>query len=52
MYLFWIALKLFFDIKQSKINFSEISYLINQAKKGKQAYVNTTKLPTTKYPKN
>lgn len=43
-YLFWIALKLFFDIKQRKINFSEISYLINQAKKGKQAYVDITKL--------
>ena len=44
MYLFWIALKLFFDIKQRKINFCEISYLINQAKKGKQAYVDITEL--------
>ena len=52
MYLFWIALKLFFDVKQSKINLPEILYLINQAKKGKQAYVKTIKLPTTKYPKD
>jgi len=44
MYLFWIALKLFFDLKQSKINFSKIGYLFKQAQKGKKAYVNATKL--------
>ena len=41
MYLFWITLKLFFDIKQSKIKISEISYLFKQAKNGKQTYVNS-----------
>ncbi len=44
MQLFWIALKLFFDIKQSKISFSELGHLFNQAQKGKKAYVNTAKL--------
>jgi hypothetical protein len=44
MYLFWIALKLFFDVKQGKINFSEISQLYKEAIKGKNLYVNTTRL--------
>ncbi len=44
MQLFWIALKLFFDLKQSKIALSEVSYLFKQAQKGKKAYVNATKL--------
>ncbi len=44
MYLFWVALKLFFDLKQSKINFTQVYYLFIQALKGKKAYVNHTKL--------
>ena len=44
MYLFWIALKLIFDLKQSKINFTEVVHLFKQAQKGKKAYVNATKL--------
>ena len=44
MQLFWIALKLFFDLKQSKISFSEVGHLFKQAQKGKEAYVNATKL--------
>jgi hypothetical protein len=44
MYLFWVALKLFFDLKQSKINFTQVYYLFIQALKGKKAYVNATKL--------
>jgi len=37
-------LKLFFDVKQGKINFSEISQLYKEAIKGKNLYVNTTRL--------
>ena len=44
MQLFWIALKLFFDLKQQKIKFSEIGHLFKQAQKGKKAYANATKL--------
>lgn len=44
MQLFWIALKLFFDLKQSKITFSEVGHLFKQAQKGKEAYANATKL--------
>lgn len=44
MYLFWVALKLFFDLKQSKINFTNVLYLFKQAQKGKNTYVNATKL--------
>jgi len=44
MYLFWIALKLFFDLKQRKINFSKVGHLFKQAQKGKKAYANATKL--------
>ena len=44
MYLFWVALKLFFDLKQSKINFTQVYNLFSQAHKGKKAYVNHTKL--------
>jgi glycosyltransferase involved in cell wall biosynthesis len=44
MYLFWIALKLFFDVKQGKINFTEISQLYKEAINGKYLYVNTTRL--------
>jgi glycosyltransferase involved in cell wall biosynthesis len=43
-YLFWVFLKLFFDIKQAKITFSDSIQLFNQAIKGKKAYVNHTKL--------
>lgn len=44
MYLFWIALKLFFDVKQRKINFTAVVHLFKQALKGKQAYVHTTRM--------
>lgn len=44
MYLFWIALKLFFDLKHRKVRFREIFEMFKQALKGKQAYVNHTKL--------
>ena len=44
MQLFWIVLKLFFDLKQSKISFSEVGHLFKQAQKGKEAYANATKL--------
>lgn len=44
MYLFWIALKLFFDLKQQKIKFKEILKMLKQAFKGKQAYVNHSRL--------
>ena len=44
MYLFWVALKLFFDLKQSKIKITQVYNLFSQALKGKKAYVNATKL--------
>lgn len=44
MYLFWIALKLFFDLKHRKVRFREIFKMLNQSLKGKRAYVNHTKL--------
>ena len=44
MFLFWIALKLFFDIKQGKINFLEIRQLYKEAINGKNLYVNTSRL--------
>lgn len=44
MYLFWIALKLFFDLKHRKVRFREIFKMLNQSLKGKQAYVNHTRL--------
>ena len=44
MYLFWVALKLFFDLKQSKIKITQVYNLFSQALKGKKAYVNHTKL--------
>ncbi|WP_333808155.1 glycosyltransferase family 2 protein [Flavobacterium sp.] len=44
MYLFWVALKLFFDLKQNKIKITQVYYLLTQALKGKKAYVNATKL--------
>jgi hypothetical protein len=44
MYLFWIALKLFFDVKKRNINFTSVVQLFKQAIKGKQAYVNITRL--------
>jgi len=44
IYLFWIALKLFFDLKHRKVRFREIVKMLKQALKGKQAYVKHTKL--------
>ena len=44
MYLFWIALKLFFDLKHRKVRFREIFKMLNQSLKGKRAYVNHTRL--------
>lgn len=44
IYLFWIALKLFFDLKHRKVRFKEIIKMLKQALKGKQAYVNHTKM--------
>lgn len=44
LYLNWVALKLFFDLKQGKINISQVYYLFSQALKGKKSYVNYTKL--------
>lgn len=43
-YLFWVFLKLFFDLKQGKITFLNSIQLFKQAIKGKKAYVNYTKL--------
>lgn len=43
-YLFWVFLKLFFDLKHGKITFSNIKPLFIKAIKGKKAYVNYTKL--------
>ena len=36
MYLFWVALKLIFDLKQSKINFTQVVHLFKQAQKVKK----------------
>ncbi len=44
MYLFWVALKLLFDLKQGKIAFKAIPKVVSQALKGKKAYVDTTAL--------
>jgi GT2 family glycosyltransferase len=44
MYLFWIFLILFFDLKQNKIQLKNVIKLLIQACKGKKAYVNYTKL--------
>jgi GT2 family glycosyltransferase len=44
MYLFWVALKLLFDLKQGKITFRVIPQIVSQALKGKKAYVDTTAL--------
>ena len=44
MYLFWIALKLFFDTKHQKVKISEIGSLFKQAQIGKKAYVNVAKM--------
>ena len=43
-YLFWVLLKLFFDLKQDKIAFSNIGKLFNQAIKGKNKYAEHIKL--------
>ena len=43
-YLFWIGLKLFFDLNRSKIKLTSINSLFQQAQKGKLAYVNATKM--------
>ncbi|MCW1147619.1 glycosyltransferase family 2 protein [Flavobacterium lacisediminis] len=44
MYLFWIALKLFFDLKHRKVRFREIFKMLKKALKGKQTYVNHSRL--------
>jgi hypothetical protein len=44
MYLFWVLLKLTFDLKHRKVRHRNIIKLLIQAKKGKKAYVNHTKL--------
>ena len=44
MYFFWIALKLFFDLKHRKVRFREIFKMFKRALKGKQAYVNHSRL--------
>lgn len=44
MYLFWIALKLFFDLKHKKVQYREIVKMLKQALKGKKAYVKHSKL--------
>ena len=43
-YLFWVFLKLFFDLKHHKITFSNISKLFNQAVKGKNKYAEHIRL--------
>ncbi len=44
MYLFWVVLKLLFDLKQRKITLRAIPQVLKQALKGKKAYVHTTAL--------
>ena len=44
MYLFWVVLKLLFDLKQHKIGIRTIPQVLKQALKGKKAYVDTTAL--------
>jgi len=44
IYLFWIALKFIFDVKQKKTVWFKFIKYFNQAIKGKKAYVNHTKL--------
>ena len=44
MYLFWVVLKLLFDLKQHKIGLRTIPQVLKQALKGKKAYVDTTAL--------
>lgn len=44
MYLFWILLKMIFDLKHRKVRHRNIIKLLIQAKKGKKAYVNHTRL--------
>lgn len=43
-YLFWVFLKLFFDLKQGNIAFSNIGKLLNEAIKGKKKYAEHIKL--------
>ncbi len=43
-YVLWIFLKLFFDLKQSKIRINQIPNLISQAIKGKKQYVKNSRL--------
>jgi len=44
MYLFWVVLKLLFDLKQHKFGIRSIPQVLKQALKGKKAYVDTTAL--------
>lgn len=44
MYLFWVLLKMLFDLKHRKVRHRNIVKLLIQAKKGKKAYVNHTRL--------
>lgn len=44
MYLFWVVLKLLFDLKQRKITLRAIPQFVSQALKGKKAYVDSTAL--------
>lgn len=43
-YIFWVFLKLFFDLKQGNIAFSNIGKLLNEAIKGKNKYAEYIKL--------
>ena len=43
-YLFWVFLKLFFDLRHGKITFSNIGSLLNQAIKGKNKYAKHIRL--------
>ncbi len=43
-YLFWVFLKLFFDVKQGNIAFSNIGKLLNKAIKGKNKYAKYIRL--------
>lgn len=43
-YIFWVFLKLFFDLKQGNIAFSNIGKLLNEAIKGKNKYAEHIKL--------
>lgn len=44
MYLFWIALKIFFDLKNQKVQIVEIFKILKQAIKGKNTYVKYSRM--------